>query len=100
MESPHFIVQCKKVKLLPFPELLRLAEEIEAWAGTKRIGSDGKCWSTKVGMVSVQMAKERHGPDGKKEAQPVLFVLTESQLLKLFKKMKYQPEGGLPDEGN
>lgn len=98
MESADFIIQCKKVKTLSLAELTKLTEEIAAWAETKRVGSDGRCWSTKVGMVAVQLAntgnERRQGEDGKKEAQPILYVFTETQLNKLFKKMNFD-QGGL-----
>lgn len=90
VESPDFLVQTKKVKTLSLPELTRLAEEMEAWANTQRRDPLGGSWSAKVGMVAVQLAR------GAGQASPVLYVMTEAQLLKLFNKVGYKPSENFP----
>ena len=86
VESPHFLVQCKKVKAMSLPELVRLAEEMEGWAATKRVDPDGNSWERKVGMVAVELAR---GPGLK---SPTVYLMTSAQLWKLFEKMKFNPE--------
>lgn len=90
VESQDFIIQTKKVKKLPLAELVRLAEEMEGWAGTVRMDAWGRCWSSKVGMVAVELAR------GAGQRSPTLYVMTQAQMFKLFNKMNYNPDGGLP----
>ena len=87
MESPHFLVQCKKVKKMPLTELVSLAEEMEGWANTDRTDTQGHNWKDKVGMVAVELNR-----GGVAVKSPTVYLMTQDQLEKLFKKMGFNPE--------
>lgn len=71
---------------MSLPELVRLAEEMEGWANTKRVDPQGLSWEKKVGMVAVELAR---GPGLK---SPTVYLMTSAQLWKLFQKMGFNPE--------
>ena len=87
VESPHFLVQCKKVKMMSLAELVRLAEEMEGWANTDRKDPEGRSWKDKVGMVAVELRRE-----GVAVKSPTVYLMTQDQMLKLFKKANFDPE--------
>jgi hypothetical protein len=100
VESPHFLVQTKRVKpgSISLPELVRLAEEMEGWANTDRSDTAGNSWKDKVGMVGVQLNMPIvPGKGASQSISPVVYILTQAQLAKLFKKMHFDPQGGFPD---
>lgn len=80
-ESATFVAQCKEVKLLPFPELERLALEAE------RQGLQRK----KIGLCVVKRrAGAQRTPDGKFLETPMLVVMTAA----MFREMS----GPLPGD--
>jgi len=91
VESPHFLVQCKKVSRMALPELVRLAEEMEGWANTDRMDPQGSSWKDKIGMVAVELLRK-----GVAVESPTIYLMTKSQLLKLFNKTGFDPNGGIP----
>jgi hypothetical protein len=98
VESPHFLVQAKRVKTISMPEVVRLAEEMEGWANTDRHAADGSCWKDKVGMVAVQLnLPPTPGVGASQSISPTVYILTQTQLKKLFDKMGFKPEE-LPDD--
>lgn len=96
MESPHFLVQTKKVAAMSLPSLVELAIEMEGWANTDRHDTAGHSWKDKVGMVGIQLTRPPKPGEGAVINSPVVYVLTQAQLLKLFNKMNFEP-GRLPD---
>lgn len=87
VESPHFLVQTKKVTKMPLAEIVRLAEEMEGWATTDRHDPQGKSWKDKVGMVAVELFRK-----GVAVESPTIYFMTRGQLTKLFKKMGFDPQ--------
>lgn len=92
VESRHFLVQTKKVTKMPLAELVRLAEEMEGWATTDRHDTHGHSWKDKVGVVAVELFRK-----GVAVKSPTVYLMTQTQLLKLFKLMNFDPQGGVPD---
>jgi hypothetical protein len=92
VESPHFLVQTKKVSKMALPELVRLAIEMEGWASTDRHDTAGKSWKDKVGMVAVQLTRPPEPGEGAVINSPVIYLMTQAQLKKLFDKMNFTPE--------
>lgn len=92
VESKHFLVQCKKVKKMPLSELVKLAEEMEGWANTDRKDTEGHSWKDKVGIVAVELNR-----GGVAVRSPTVYLMTQDQLAKLFKKANFDP-GVLHDE--
>jgi len=95
VESPHFLVQCKKVKKMPLTELVSLAEEMEGWANTDRTDTQGNNWKDKVGIVAVELNR-----GGVAVRSPTVYLMTQDQLYKLFQKMGFNPEMPSNDEAN
>ena len=89
VESPHFLVQCKKVTKMSLAELVKLAEEMEGWANTDRRDQQGLSWKDKVGIVAVELFRK-----GVAVKSPTVYLMTQDQLNKLFKKMNFHPGGG------
>lgn len=87
VESPHFLVQAKKVTKMPLAEIVRLAEEMEGWANTDRRDPQGNSWKDKVGMVAVELFRK-----GVAVESPTVYFMTRGQLTKLFKKMGFDPQ--------
>lgn len=92
VESKHFLVQCKKVKTMSLNELVSLAEEMEGWANTDRKDTEGQSWRDKVGMVAVELNR-----GGVAVKSPTVYLMTQDQLAKLFKKANFNP-GVIHDE--
>lgn len=92
VESKHFLVQCKKVKTMSLAELVKLAEEMEGWANTDRRDTEGHSWKDKVGMVAVELNR-----GGVAVRSPTVYLMTQDQLAKLFKKANFDP-GVMHDE--
>lgn len=93
VESRHFLVQTKKVSKMGLPELVRLAEEMEGWAATDRHDQQGHSWKDKVGMVAVQLTRPPLPGEGAVAQTPVVYMMTQAQLSKLFRIMNFDPQG-------
>lgn len=89
VESPDFLVQCKKVTKMSLAELVRLAEEMEGWANTDRHDTNGQNWKDKVGMVAVELFRKPIPGQGSATPSPTVYLMTQKQMLKLFMKMGY-----------
>lgn len=89
VESPDFLVQCKKVTKMPLAELVRLAEEMEGWANTDRHDTNGQNWKDKVGIVAVELFRKPIPGKGVATPSPTVYLMTQKQMQKLFDKMGY-----------
>jgi hypothetical protein len=76
---------------MSLPELVRLAEEMEGWANTDRMDPQGSSWKDKIGMVAVELLRK-----GVAVESPTIYLMTKSQLLKLFNKTGFDPNSGVP----